>query len=124
MRWLVDVEIQSVYAEVLVELVFHFVLPLTSHSRWTHDEHPPRLSPPLHCRQEQTDFNGFPQADVIGDEPIPSVRIHYAMHQIDLVWQGIDVKAIQCSRNLIPGLEREGQHLQSKTLGIVRFPLL
>ena len=124
MRGLINVEIRSVYAKVLVEFVFHFVLPLTGHSRRTHDEHAPRLPPPLHCRQEKTDFNGFPQTNVISDEPIPSVRIHDAMHQVDLVGQRINIKAVQCPRNLIPGLKREGQHLQSKTLGTVRFPLL
>ena len=80
----------------------HFVLPLPYNSRRADYQYSTRLPAAFHGCQQETYLNGLAQTHIVGNEPIGLVGSHNPMHQVNLVWQGIDIKAVQRPGNLIP----------------------
>jgi len=75
------------------ETDIHFLLPLQQHRRWTGDYDLPHLFPQQQLAGDEARFDGFAQADIVGDEQIDALQQQGFAQRFQLVGVQADASA-------------------------------
>src|SRR5690606_31229288 len=86
MSGIMNLEIPSIDAEIIdLKLLRQFLLPLHSKTRRRNEKDSTALSTLPQGRQQHPDFDGFSQADVIGNHPVQMPGAEDPVDQMDLM---------------------------------------
>ena len=84
------VEVFTQDAKEEAEMFIHFVLPLESETCGTNNEHALRRLPAHETSYEEASFDGFSQADIVGEHVTKAIRTKHLVEEEGLMRQGLD----------------------------------
>ena len=85
------------FIEVGVELAD----PLADQTRWSHHKNPLGQAADLELTNDQARFDGFAQANLIGEEIADPISCHGALQRLELVRQGDDGTLQRCDQGVV-----------------------
>jgi len=85
------------FVEVGVELAD----PLADQTRWSHHKNPLGQAADLELTKDQTRFDGFAQANLIGEEIADPISCHGTLQRLELVRQGDDGTLQRCDQGVV-----------------------